>query len=377
MAKRIATTAAVAQRTQPARAARHTTKSAPKVEPATKVKPEPDLPDTLSRVAKVKKEDSPNLKSTLSTPTKPKAIKKEDDAVPSSPPSSPTSISPPSPTKRTAATKNLPADLQARKLKAYTQHGSHTSPFPDFPHPTPSDCQRALTILTSLHGARTRPAQLKASATRAGCGDAPCVLDALVRTILSQNTTDTNSSRAYRSLNRVYGTTDDSDSKWAAIAAGGPAKLERAIRCGGLSAVKSRTIVSLLAQVSAHAGGSYSLEHLRTMSADAAMRSLLAFRGVGPKTASCVALFSLGHASFAVDTHVWRLAGLLGWRPRSASRDATHLHLDAAVPDECKYALHVLLVTHGKRCGECRAGGKAAGACPLRRAFPAEVTSGL
>ena len=39
------------------------------------------------------------------------------------------------------------------------------------------------------------------------------------------------------------------------------------------------------------------------------------------------------------------------------------------IPDEDKYGLHILLVTHGKRCEECKAGGKNLGKCELRKAF--------
>ncbi|KAK3682783.1 DNA glycosylase [Podospora appendiculata] len=165
-------------------------------------------------------------------------------------------------------------------------------------------------------------------------------------------------------MDAVYGRSD----AWAAIAAGGQAKLQAAIKCGGLSAVKSRVIISILEQVHSRYGA-YTLEHLRGVSSAQAMEEMLSFKGVGPKTASCVLLFCLGRESFAVDTHVWRISGLLGWRPEGASRDQTHLHLDARVPDEDKYGLHVLMVTHGKRCGECKAGGKSVGKCELRRAF--------
>lgn len=190
------------------------------------------------------------------------------------------------------------------------------------------------------------------------------MLDALVRTILSQNTSDANSSRAKLSMDRVYGRSDD----WEAIVRGGRAKLEGAIRCGGLAAVKSKVIIDILEQVHARYGR-YGLEHLHDASTDDAYRDILAFPGVGPKTASCVLLFCLGRESFAVDTHVWRIAGLLGWRPPHAGREATHAHLDATVPDHHKYPLHVLMVAHGKTCDECKAGGKNAGKCELRRAF--------
>ncbi|KAJ1325190.1 endonuclease III [Microdochium nivale] len=256
--------------------------------------------------------------------------------------------------------------LQARKLKSYSQYANKSSPFPDFDRPTPEECKLAHKILASIHGPRERAKQedLKAPSNRAGCGDSPTVLDALVRTILSQNTSDKNSTRAKLSMDDVYGGSD----RWDDIAAGGEAKLQKAIQCGGLSVVKSRVIISILRQCRERYG-KYSLDHLFDASNDEAMTEMLSFQGVGPKTASCVLLFCLRRESFAVDTHVHRITGLLGWRPPGSSREEAHAHLDALVPDEDKYGLHILLVTHGKKCDECKAGGRSAGKCELRRAF--------
>ncbi|KAF3071238.1 hypothetical protein GL218_00918 [Daldinia childiae] len=263
------------------------------------------------------------------------------------------------------------ADLRAKKLKSYAQF-ANKSPYPDFPRPTPEECQRAYDVLAKVHGERKRPEKvLSAPADRAGCGDAPSVLDALVRTILSQNTSNKNSTRAKLDMDEVYGS-GDSEERWAAIAAGGPAKLEKAIARGGLGGVKSRVIVEILNQVKQRYD-KYSLDHLLRLEAggddEEAMRELISFRGVGPKTASCVLLFCVGRASFAVDTHVHRLTGMMGWRPASASRDEAFAHLDARVPDALKYGLHVLLIEHGRACPECKAGGKGLGRCELRRAF--------
>ena len=256
-----------------------------------------------------------------------------------------------------------PADLQMKKLKAYSATAGQ-SPFPDFLHPTADEAKLAHRILSKLHGSRTRPTELKASTSRAGCGDSPSVLDALVRTILSQNTSDTNSTRAKLSMDAVYGRSDD----WEAIMTGGQDKLQEAIKCGGLSQVKSKVIISILQQAK-EKYGEYSLDHLHEASNEEAMQEMLSFQGVGPKTASCVLLFCLQRESFAVDTHVWRISKLLGWVPKGASRDDTHAHLDVRIPDEDKYGLHILMVGHGKKCEECKAGGKNTGKCELRQAF--------
>lgn len=306
----------------------------------------------------VKNESARPLDQKAAKESKIKKEPKQSLPNPSTSSSSPPPKTEEEPSPRKRSKKNPPSnpeDLQARKLKSYSQY-ANKSPFPTFAHPTPSESHLALRILSSLHGARQRPAALIAPSTTAGCGDSPSVLDALVRTILSQNTSGANSTRAKLSMDQVYHRSDN----WAAIVQGGQAKLEAAIRCGGLAVVKSKVILRILEQ--AHAKyGEYSLDHLHDAATDDAYREMLSFQGVGPKTASCVLLFCLRRESFAVDTHVWRIAGLLGWRPRDAGREATQAHLEVRVPDQDKYGLHVLMIMHGKRCGECKAGGRVAG----------------
>lgn len=269
----------------------------------------------------------------------------------------------PSPSKQAKTQVEKAADLQARKWKSYAQFANQ-SPFPDFQHPARAECKMAHQILASLHGARVRPTKVSAPTKTAGCGASTSVLDALVRTILSQNTSSKNSSRAKLSMDNVYRGSD----KWEAIVEGGQAKLQKAIESGGLSVVKSKVIISILQQCK-EKYRVYSLDHLFAASNDDAMKELLAFQGVGPKTASCVLLFCLQRESFAVDTHVHRITGLLGWRPKDATRDETHAHLDVMIPDEDKYGLHILLIAHGRQCDECKAGGKNLGKCELRKAF--------
>ncbi|KAL7799937.1 DNA glycosylase [Trichoderma ceciliae] len=314
------------------------------------------LPPRRSLRNIIKKQSLSEAINSSCTVTPPKTESKSNSSTSNIPSSRSKPISPPKASGRAAI-------LQARKLKSFTTH-SHSSPFPSFPHPTPQECSLAHRILTSLHGDRRRPDTIIAPSTVAGCGNSPSVLDALVRTILSQNTSDKNSTRAKLSMDETYGSSDN----WEAIVQGGTEKLQRTIRSGGLSVIKSKVIMNMLHQTKSQYGG-YSLDHLLNASNDCAMRELLSFQGVGPKTASCVLLFCLRRDSFAVDTHVYRISGILGWRPGGASREETQAHLEARVPDEQKYGLHVLMVTHGKACAECRAGGKGMGKCALRKAF--------
>lgn len=340
-----------------------------KAEHAANSLPSPEETDSASELSDVKSDPEDSASETEQKPTrkrkampkkqpknKAKFVKDEEDDD--------ESVTPKAKSKKSAAS---PADkaaaLQARKLKEYSQF-SKQSPFPDFLHPTPEEAKLGHRILAKLHGERVRPEKVVARSDRAGCGDSPSVLDALVRTILSQNTSDKNSTRAKLSMDQVYGGSD----RYDAIVEGGQAKLQEAIKSGGLSVVKSKVIISILQQAK-EKYGKYSLDHLFEKSDEEAMQELISFQGVGPKTASCVLLFCLQRESFAVDTHVYRIAGLLGWRPQKADREQTHAHLEVRIPDEDKYGLHILMVGHGKKCDECKAGGKSVGKCELRKAF--------
>lgn len=68
-------------------------------------------------------------------------------------------------------------------------------------------------------------------------------------------------------------------------------------------------------------------------------------------------MFCLGRAEFPVDTHVWRISKDMGWVPKSFGREDTYTHMNSMVPDKIKYDLHILLVTHGKRCFRCAKNG--------------------
>jgi endonuclease-3 len=99
--------------------------------------------------------------------------------------------------------KESPSKMSPAKLKVLESLGS--SPFPDFAQPTPGQCRAVNSALVKRHGSRIRPAHLNKPGLGANCGEVPSVLDALIRTILSQNTNNKNSSSAKKSLDRRFG----------------------------------------------------------------------------------------------------------------------------------------------------------------------------
>jgi len=181
-------------------------------------------------------------------------------------------------------------------------------------------------------------------------------LDVLIETVLSQNTSDVNSGRAFRALKAAWPC-------WQAAASARAPALERAIRSGGLARLKSRRILRVLAVVRRREGR-YDLRALRRLSPAGAELRLSGLPGVGPKTRACVLLFGCGHPAFPVDTHVHRVVRRLGLVAEGASAEQAHTRLARFVPAARALELHLNLIRLGREL--CRARAPRCGCCPLR-----------
>jgi endonuclease-3 len=132
-------------------------------------------------------------------------------------------------------------------------------------------------------------------------------LSELVRTVLSQNTSDVNSGRAYESLRRRF-------PSWRSVSEAPLPALERSIRTGGLARLKARRIRRVLHEVR---------------------------------------------------THVHRIVRRLGLVPGAASAERAHALLEPAVPAGRALDLHLNLIRLGREV--CRPRTPRCGRCPLRR----------
>ena len=92
-------------------------------------------------------------------------------------------------------------------------------PFPEFIRPSHDECAYAVDALSSLHGL---PLKDEVKMT---------VLDSLVRTILSQNTTDKTSRQAFSNLKATF-------RSWKAVLQANSKDIEDSIRIGGLAEAK-------------------------------------------------------------------------------------------------------------------------------------------
>ncbi|KAF5196341.1 Dna glycosylase superfamily protein [Thalictrum thalictroides] len=185
-------------------------------------------------------------------------------------------------------------DKNKKKKKNPTEISSSNEPFPTHLQPTPEECRLVRDSLLSLHGVPKEFAKYRKVRSGLGISSNTCsetnqkeievvkeaqkesVLDGLVNTILSQNTTEVNSTRAFASLKSAFPT-------WEDVLAAELKCIEDAIRCGGLAVTKASCIKNLLTGLF-EKKGKLCLEYLRDMSVDEIKAELSGFKGIGPKT---------------------------------------------------------------------------------------------
>jgi endonuclease-3 len=176
-------------------------------------------------------------------------------------------------------------------------------------------------------------------------GDQPA-FECLVRTVLSQNTSDVASQPAHDSLMKRYRSEDLA----ASLADADQSELADTIASAGLYNQKSETLIRLAGRIVEEYGGAEGFGSFVKDADPTEIRSvLLDMKGVGPKTADCVLLFSGGRGGvFPVDTHVHRIARRMGLAPADADHEAVRKRLERDVPAEkCGFG-HTAMIQFGR-----------------------------
>ncbi|MWV40633.1 endonuclease III [Natrialba sp. INN-245] len=200
----------------------------------------------------------------------------------------------------------------------------------------------------------------------------------LVRTILSQNTSDVASQPAHDALIKRYGGESSTDADEGredgadlatSLSNADRTELAETISSAGLYNQKSEVIIAAAEWVLEEFGSARAFDAFVTDESPAAVReSLLSVTGVGPKTADCVLLFAGGRAGvFPVDTHVHRIYRRMGVAPADADHEEVRAALEREVPAEkCGFG-HTATIQFGRE--YCTARNPACledpDACPL------------
>lgn len=184
----------------------------------------------------------------------------------------------------------------------------------------------------------------------------PNSLDILIGTILSQNTNDKNSYKAYKNLKSKIKSWDD-------ILKINSSSLEKIIKVAGLGKQKAAAIKSLIKELK-YSQGRVSLGYLSKFDNDSMIEELIKFKGVGVKTASCVLLFSLHRNVCPVDTHVHRILNRVGV-VNTNQPDKTYYLIKDHIPENSSHTLHTNLLRLGREF--CLPSNPKCSICPIEK----------
>lgn len=175
-------------------------------------------------------------------------------------------------------------------------------------------------------------------------------VEELVLTILSQNTSDRNRDLAWKRLRERFPDLEK-------IINAKVEEIEDIIKPAGLYKQKAKRIKEGLTLIKRKFG---KLEI--PLKGKNLYDFLINIKGVGPKTAAVVALFSYGEPYFPVDIHIFRVARRIPLA-NGKTREEVQEKLTHLVPDHLKMELHLLLIELGRK--YCRPRPKCTD-CPLR-----------
>jgi endonuclease-3 len=184
--------------------------------------------------------------------------------------------------------------------------------------------------------------------------------ETLVVTIISQNTTDKNTARAFKNLSSKFRIDPET------LANADVRKVEECLRTGGLFRQKAKAIKGVSRTLIRQWEGS--VPSILSLPIEDARRELLQLPGVGPKTADVVLLFSARKPVIPVDTHVIRVSKRLDFAPENGDYETVRKKLETFFKPEDYAAVHALLILHGRKC--CRARTPLCVSCPVNAYCP-------
>jgi endonuclease-3 len=167
----------------------------------------------------------------------------------------------------------------------------------------------------------------------------------LVAVVLSAQATDAGVNKATRGLFALA----DTPAKMLAL---GEDRVRDLIKTIGLFRNKAKNVILLSEQLIERFGG--------VVPAD--RDALVTLPGVGRKTANVVMNMAFGEATFAVDTHVFRVSNLMPIA-RGKTPEQVETGLDRLIPEPYRMHAHHWLILHGRYL--CKARRPECWRCPL------------
>jgi endonuclease-3 len=178
----------------------------------------------------------------------------------------------------------------------------------------------------------------------------------LIVTVISQNTANRSTARAFENLSNKFKITPE------ALAKAKEEEIEECLRVAGLYRSKAKTIKLISRTILEEYHGN--LKPILSLSTEKAREILMRFPGVGPKTADVVLLFSAKQNTIPVDTHVNRVSKRLGLVPAEGNYETVRKTLQAIYNPKDYLSVHVLLILQGRK--YCKARAPLCKECPIK-----------
>jgi len=182
----------------------------------------------------------------------------------------------------------------------------------------------------------------------------------LIVTIISQNTADRNTARAFENLSKHFEITPE------ALASADTGGVEQSLKVAGLYRNKAKAIRQVSEIILDEYHGD--LKMILSQPLEEARKTLMRLPGVGPKTADVVLLFSAARPTIPVDTHVNRVAKRLGLAPAKGDYEAVRESLQSLYDPKDYLAVHVMLISHGRK--HCKSRKPLCKQCPISALCP-------
>jgi len=177
----------------------------------------------------------------------------------------------------------------------------------------------------------------------------------LIITVISQNTANKNTARAFENLSNKFKITPE------ALAKAKEEEIEECLKVAGLYRNKAKTIKRISRTILEKYHGN--LKPILSLSIEKAREMLMQFPGVGPKTADVVLLLSAKQHTIPVDTHVNRVSKRLGLVPAEGDYEVVRKTLQTIYHPKDYLSVHVLLILHGRK--YCKARAPLCKECPI------------
>jgi endonuclease-3 len=190
--------------------------------------------------------------------------------------------------------------------------------------------------------------------------------ETLVRTILSQNTTDKTSFVAFDNLKEKF-----REITPETMAGAEQSEIQEAIRFAGLHLQKSKRIKAIAEIIIAEWEKDFTFIYEAPLME--ARKKLIALPGIGKKTADILLNFVAERPIIPVDTHITRISKRIGLVEKKAKYDEIREAIETNIPEEKIFTIHISLIFFGRKV--CKAINPLCNSCPITHLCPKVIVS--